>query len=408
MEAWWQCEVPYPFVPREVLNAADSVRGSLPNRYCDPRIAADLFEEVIDEFLLCDDLGVNMLAIEHHAGINSLLGANPMLVAILARQSRKSRILSLGTLVSLRPDPVRVAEEYATADVISRGRLDIGFVKSGGTEMPSANTNPVRNEERYWEAIDLIKKALSSHDGPFSWEGKHYTHRHVNIWPRPYQQPHPRFWAATGDPKSAVEVGKRGMTHVLVLRGAEGTKQAYAAHRQARRDAGLPPVTTDNFAYAAFVYVGDTEEEGRRVGSKLLWFLNTSLKSAPQHSRFLPGTSPPEAAPGVYRNGPPPAAAGGPTLTNAEKGVTSASQNARRLMSLNVEQAMDMGILFVGNPDSVHRQIMEFYDKVGGFGHISLVGRSGFMTHRESQKGITLFAKEVLPRLKEIKPVEAV
>ena len=56
---------------------------------------------------------------------------------------KKVRILSLGTLVSLRPDPVRIAEEYATADIISRGRLDIGFVKSGGTEMPSANANPV-------------------------------------------------------------------------------------------------------------------------------------------------------------------------------------------------------------------------------------------------------------------------
>ena len=192
MEAWWQCEIPYPFVPRQVLDAAESVRGSLPNRYCDPEIAADLFEEVIDEFLLCDDLGLNVLAIEHHAGINSLFGANPMLVGILARQTKNVRILSLGTLVSLRPDPVRIAEEYATADVISRGRLDIGFVKSGGTEMPSANVNPVRNEERYWEAIDLITKALSSHDGPFTWEGKHYTHRHVNIWPRPYQRPYPR------------------------------------------------------------------------------------------------------------------------------------------------------------------------------------------------------------------------
>jgi alkanesulfonate monooxygenase SsuD/methylene tetrahydromethanopterin reductase-like flavin-dependent oxidoreductase (luciferase family) len=41
----------------------------------------------------------------------------------------------------------------------------------------------VDNGERYWEAIDLISKALTSHDGPFSWEGKHFTHRHVNIWP---------------------------------------------------------------------------------------------------------------------------------------------------------------------------------------------------------------------------------
>ena len=77
-------------------------------------------------------------------------------------------------------------------------------------------------------------------------------------------------------------------------------------------------------------------------------------------------------------------AAAAPNLTNAEKGVTaSASQNARRLMSLGVEEAMAMGILFVGNPDSVYRQIMEFHDKVGGFSHLRMIGRSGFMTHRE-------------------------
>ena len=199
---------------------------------------------------------------------------------------------------------------------------------------------------------------------------------------------------------------------MLVLRGVEGTRRAYAAHRQARAEAGLPPVTTDNFAYAAFVYVGDTEEEGRRVGSKLLWFLNTSLKSAPQHSRFMPGIAPPEAAPQIWRDRPRGsngANGGGPNLTNAEKGVApSAQQNARRLMSISAEEAMAMGILFVGNPDSVYRQIMEFYDKVGGFGHLSMIGRSGFMTHAESEKGIRLFANEVLPRLKEVKPVAAV
>jgi alkanesulfonate monooxygenase SsuD/methylene tetrahydromethanopterin reductase-like flavin-dependent oxidoreductase (luciferase family) len=402
MDVWWQCEIPYPFVPQAVLDVADSVRGSLPNRYCDPHIAADLFAEVTDEFLLCDEMGLNVLAIEHHAGINSLLGANPMLVGILARETRKARILSLGTLVSLRPDPVRAAEEYATADVISRGRLEIGFVKSGGTEMASANANPVGNEERYWEAIDLIKKALSHRDGPFSWEGKHFTHRHVNIWPPPYQQPHPRMWSATGDPETAAEVGRRGMVQVLVLRGPEGTKRAYAAHRRARREAGLSPVTTENFAYAAFVYVGDTEEEGLAVGGKLLWFLNTSLKSAPQHSRLLPGAVPPERAPANYRTRP---RAAGPNLAGAEKGVASASENARRLMAIDAEGAKAMGILFAGNPDSVYRQIMEFYDTVGGFGHLSIVGRSGFMTHAESEKGIRLFAREVLPRLKEIKPV---
>jgi len=400
MDAWYQCENPYPFVAQDILDQADSVRASLPNTYCDPTIAADLFEEVLDEFMLCDDHGLNVVAIEHHAGINSLFGANPLILGILARQTRNVRILSMGTLVSLRPDPVRVAEEYATADVISRGRLEIGFVKSGGTEMASNNANPVDNVERYWESIDLITKALTHQEGPFSWEGKHYTHRHVNIWPRPWQQPHPRLWAATGDPETAREVGRRGMINVLVLRGADGTKRAWAAYRQARVEAGLPPVDSDHFAYAAFVYVGDTHEEGLRVGSKLLWFLNTSLKSAPQYAKFLPGATPPHAAPQVYRSAPRPS---GPA--NPQQRVASASQNAATLIGMTAEQAMARGILFVGSPDTVYRQIMDFSDEVGGFGHLVMVGRTGFMTHAEAEKGIKLFSKEVLPRLREIAPV---
>ena len=404
MDAWWQCEIPYPYVDKSITDAADSVRASLPNRLCDPKIAADLFHEVLDEFALCDELGMNVICIEHHAGINSLIGSNPMITGILARQMRNVRVLSLGTLVSLRQDPVRIAEEYATADCLLRGRFDIGFVKSGGTEMASANMQPVNNEERYWEAIDLITKTLTNHDGPFSWEGKHYHHRHVNIWPGPYQSPHPRMWAATGDPRSAAEVGRRGMTHVLVLRGPEGTRAAYEAHRQARREAGLPKVTTDNFAYAALVYVGDTEEKGIEGGSKLLWFLNTSLKSAPQYNKLLPGAAPPQAAPSLYRTKPKSDA--GLAFKNAEKGVTPASQNAQKLTALTATEAMQQGILFAGTPDSVHRQIMEFYDKVGGFGHLCLIGRSGYMTHAESKKGICLFSQEVLPRLREVAPVE--
>ncbi len=401
MEAWYQCEIPYPHVAQDVLDKAPSVRASLPNRYCDPKVAADLFEECIDEFLLCDERGLNVVAIEHHGGINSLLAANPMLVAILARQTRKARILSLGTLVTLRPDPVRIAEEYATADVISRGRLEIGFVKSGGSEMASSNMNALDNGERYWESIDLISKALTQHDGPFSWEGKHFTHRHVNIWPPAFQQPLPRMWSATGDPSTAADVGRRGMVHALVLRGPEGTRSAYAANRRSRVAAGLEPSTTERFAYAAMVAVGETEEEGMRLGGKLLWFLNTSLKSAPQFGKFLPGGPPPEVAPMIYRTRP--RASSTPAPGNMKPSVA----NPAALMGATPEQAKAQGILFAGTPDSVYKQIMDFYNFVGGFGHLVMIGRSGFMTHEETEKSINLFAREVLPRLKAITPVIA-
>src|SRR5438093_13716794 len=118
MQAWYHCENVYPFVPQEVLDRAPSVRASLANKYCDPKIAADLFEECLDEHLLCDELGINIVSIEHHSGINSLYGASPMILAIMARQTKNVRILSLGTLVVVRPAPVLNTEDNATADVL--------------------------------------------------------------------------------------------------------------------------------------------------------------------------------------------------------------------------------------------------------------------------------------------------
>ncbi len=389
-----------------MLARVESVRGSLPNTYCDPKVAAQLFEECLDEYLLCDDVGLNIISNEHHSGINCLYGASPLILGILARQTKHVRLLSLGTLITVRPDPVRIAEEYATADVISRGRLDIGFVKSGGSEMASGNANPVGIRERFWEAIDLIIKALTHQDGPFSWEGKHFTHRHVNIWPRPWQQPHPPLWAATGDEETAAEVGRRGLINAIFLRGVEGTKRAWTAYRNAREEAGLPGPGTDRFAYMGFTYVGDTDEEGVRVGAKSLWFLNVGAKSAPQYTKFLPGQVPPQFAPQIYRTTPVSTPRPLDVTHVGRSGEETLMQAARAprapIRNLTAEQAIAQGLMFAGNPDTVFKQVMDFHEKVGGFEHLILMGRSGFMTHDEAEKGIKLFAKEVLPRLREV------
>ena len=123
-----------------------------------------------------------------------------------------------------------------------------------------------------------------------------------------------------------------------------------------------------------------------RVGSKTLWFLNTSLKQSPQMSKFLPGRMPPEVAAQNYRTVPRP-------------GAQTARRPADSLIGITAEQAIARGILCAGNPDTVYKQVMDIYEKVGGFGHFIFIGRSGFLDHREAEKGIRLMAKEVLPRL---------
>jgi alkanesulfonate monooxygenase SsuD/methylene tetrahydromethanopterin reductase-like flavin-dependent oxidoreductase (luciferase family) len=176
------------------------------------------------------------------------------------------------------------------------------------------------------------------------------------------------------------------------LRGPEASKRAFDAYRDARREAGLPAPGTDRFAYAALAYVGDTDEEGVQVGSKLLWFLNTSLKQSPQMSKLLPGRSPPEVTAQNYRSQPKPGAARRP---------------ADGLIGITAEQAIARGILCAGNPDTVYEQIMDIYNKVGGFAHFIFIGRSGFLDHQEAEKGIRLMAREVLPRLPAATPTPA-
>jgi hypothetical protein len=124
-------------------------------------------------------------------------------------------------------------------------------------------------------------------------------------------------------------------------------------------------------------------------------------------AKFLPGAAPPEAAPQIYRSKPKVTETGDAKtmlspLHQPEKGVTkSASENAAALIEMTAEQAVAQGILFAGNPDTVYRQIMEFQGKAGAFGHLNIIGRSGFLTHQEAIRGIKMFAREVLPRLEE-------
>src|SRR5258707_9252251 len=130
-----------------------------------------------------------------------------------------------------------------------------------------------------------------------------------------------------------------------------------------------------------------------RIVNNALGILRVGGRWSEQFPRFLHGHSPPQAASNVWRSAPRPAPGGG---------VAHVGRPAAAFRNVTAEQAIERGIMFAGNPDTVFRQVMEFYDRVGGFEHLILMGRSGFMTHAEAERGIKLFAREVLPRLKEV------
>jgi alkanesulfonate monooxygenase SsuD/methylene tetrahydromethanopterin reductase-like flavin-dependent oxidoreductase (luciferase family) len=385
MKVYHFTEQPYPHAWDQHQG---SLRVNLPNRVVDPKIAADLFHRYYDEWLLCDELGLDIMVNEHHQTATCMASTVIVSLSVLARQTKNCRILVLGYPIGHRPDPLRCAEELATIDVVSRGRLDMGFIKGVPYEFPASNQNPVGVMERFWEAHDFILKAMTSHDEPFNWEGDYFHYRQVNIFPRPVQQPHPPVWSTTGNRTQARVLAEKGYV-MATLGSGYATRPLYDAYRQAYLAKWRTPAPADRFAYLGLVATADNETEARRRGELVAGYLRTSaivhvpfrnppgFISAEDQARMLRG----ETAPRSFTK----------------------DGRAINMHSGSVQDLIDAGILFCGTPDQVYQQIVDFTEYCGGMGNLLMMGHAGFLTHEDTVSNLTLFAKEVMPRLKAYK-----
>jgi alkanesulfonate monooxygenase SsuD/methylene tetrahydromethanopterin reductase-like flavin-dependent oxidoreductase (luciferase family) len=186
-------------------------------------------------------------------------------------------------------------------------------------------------------------------------------------------------------------VGAHGYVQATFLTGYDGTRGIYEAYRRGWRAAGRGEnVPVDRLAYAGIVYCGRTASEAYAGADKLLWYLNAN--KVPAYFQQPPGYA------GI--------AAETAMLRGARSRTEGAQANFGR--NMNVETAMERGILFCGTPDQVYDQVKSFYRRVGGFGHLLIMGQAGFLDHDETVRGIRMFAREVYPRLQEEFPDTAV
>ncbi|MFZ0372406.1 MAG: LLM class flavin-dependent oxidoreductase [Xanthobacteraceae bacterium] len=369
-----------------------SLRVILPNRKCDPHVAADLFHRYYDEYQLCDELGIDVMLNEHHQTATCMSSSVVIGLAVLSRITKKSRLLVLGYPIGHRPDPLRVAEELSTIDVISRGRLDMGFIKGIPYEIPASNRNPTELMDRFWEAHDFIIKAMTTHDGTFNWEGEFFHYRQVNVWPRVWQDPHPPIWSTTGSSTQARVLGERGYVMATLGTGF-GTRKLYDAYRKGYLGKFGRAPGADHFAYLGLVAVAHDKEEARKRGDLIAGYLRTSAIvhvpfrnppgyiSVEDNARMLRGETPPR---GFTKDG-----------------------RAINIHATSVDDLIDAGVLFCGTPDEVYDQIIAFCEHCGGMGNLLMMGQAGFLTHEQTVDNLTLFSREVLPRLKAWKQPDA-
>jgi alkanesulfonate monooxygenase SsuD/methylene tetrahydromethanopterin reductase-like flavin-dependent oxidoreductase (luciferase family) len=389
MRVWYFSEMAYHPAWEEGLKRG-SLRVVLPNANYDPEIGHRLLNRYLDEFRLCDEVGLDIMVNEHHSTSTCLTISVPMALAVIARETKRARLLSLGNPIANRPDPVRVAEEMAWLDVLSGGRLEMGLVKGAPYEIAPANSNPANLMRRYWEAHDLILKAMSTTDGPFSWEGEFFHYRNVNIWPRPYQQPTPPVWMTGLSPETGRMAAERG--HVVgTLLSLSAAGPMFDAYRKRAQELGWT-AGPDRFAYAGVVGVGTTREEGLRRANLAADYVRTSVVVAEAFTN-PPGYNSLAANIAMLKSG-------------GKRGgfVRDRHGNPVDQRTATIEQLLESGTCFAGTPDDVYNQIKALSDSVGGFGNLLMFGQGGFLDHADTVANITLFAKEVLPRLRELSP----
>ena len=150
-------------------------------------------ETFTDGFALVDDaeaMGVDSIWLaEYHFSPFSVLSAPITVASAVASRTRRMRI-GFGVVLLPLSNPIRVAEEMATLDHISQGRLDFGIGRGTFPDHHDAFASPYpESRTRFEEYLEIILQAWTTEQ--FSYEGEHYNCRELKVKPKPFQDPHP-------------------------------------------------------------------------------------------------------------------------------------------------------------------------------------------------------------------------
>ena len=198
------------------------------------------FFEFLDFNVEAEALGFHSsFSVEHHFSGWNQVSSTLMLLAALAT---KTTTLRLGTAVIVPPwhNPILLAEEAATLDLLSRGRLDLGVGKGyRHSEFKGFQIVPEEAEARFEEALEVMTRAWTTRQR-FSHKGRFWHFEDVVVEPPPAQAPHPPLWVAAGNPHSIKRAAARGFNLILDQYASPATLgERIAIYKEERQANGL-------------------------------------------------------------------------------------------------------------------------------------------------------------------------
>lgn len=173
------------------------------------------YDEFIRYVTRADELGyAGVFLVEHHFTGIGQVSASLNLLTYLAAKTEQIR---LGTGVVVLPwhNPVLLAEQVATLDLLSGGRFDFGIGKGYRPGEFAGFCIPIEEAtDRFNDALDVLRKAWTS-DERFSHSGRYWTFRDIVVEPSPVQQPHPPLWMGAGSEESIRRAAREGYSLLL-------------------------------------------------------------------------------------------------------------------------------------------------------------------------------------------------
>jgi probable F420-dependent oxidoreductase len=186
---------------------------------------------------------------------------------LLGRIAADAGVMILGTNIVLLPlhHPVEIAEQFATLDALTGGRIVLGVGLGYREEEFAAFGIPIKTRVgRMTESIEIIKRLWT--EDALSFEGKYFRLDKVSIRPRPVQKPRPPIWVGAVSEPAIRRAAVHGDAWMAAPQDSVAKmKELIALYRQARTEAGLPPAA--EFGKILDMYVAPTREQAWRDGA---------------------------------------------------------------------------------------------------------------------------------------------
>lgn len=327
------------------------------------RPSDEVYRNAVEQAEHADRLGFDAVWLAEHHFSNYGYSPYPLLLAVhLAGRTRRLR---LGTAVLVLPlhHPLQLAEEIAMADVLTGGRLEVGFGRGYQEyEFQRLQVPLDESRQRFNEGLEIVVRALT--EEAFSHQGRYYHFPETAIFPRPLQRPHPLFWVAAQSPESVEATVARG--YKVITGGSTSPVEAVQRNWEVlqRSLTRLGREGPEEFAVQRQVYVSDDEEDARAQVPHSRWHYRMVARLRGNTQRVERG----------FAHADP--VEGEPSL----------------------ERMYEEWLLF-GTPEVVARKLRR-YQEVTGLTYLNCVFAVGALEHEKVLRSMDLFAREVMPHFR--------